>query len=350
MIAKRVKKAVAKKGERIIHKGEQLGWGVVLSSLVHVLLVAVIVLWPGLTSSNRRDFVPTYNVNLVAAPKLETGPPAAAPKRASAPQFKPQPKPKPQPQPKPKVKIEAKPKPKPKAVVKPKPKPKPKPKRRVVRRQPPKPTAKPKVAIGTKKTVKRKPKTVERKTVDRSVQESKALERRLRSLQARVSQKRKITRQQEERLDDVLSSLKSKVAKREAQEEVARPQPRPTAVASSGPAAPLPSGSSSGSGSSKLTMRQQIYNAEVESRIKRQWVLPEAYVKETSGLVAWVVLRIKRDGHLAKVWLEQSSGNSRFDQSCLRAVKKAAPFPTLPPEERGQTMELGIRFRPSDIG
>ena len=99
-----------------------------------------------------------------------------------------------------------------------------------------------------------------------------------------------------------------------------------------------------------LTMRQQIYNAEVESRIKRQWVLPEAYVKETSGLVAWVVLQIKWDGHLAKVWLERSSGNSRFDRSCLRAVKKAAPFPTLPPEEKGQTMELGIRFRPGDIG
>jgi TonB family protein len=218
----------------------------------------------------------------------------------------------------------------------------------VTRRKPPKPKTKPKVAIGTKKTVKRKPKTVKRKTVDRSVQETKALERRLQNMRAKVN-KKKISKKEQERLDDVLSSLQSRVAKREAQ-EVARPQSRPTAVASSGAAAPLPSGASSGSGSTKLTMRQQVYNAEVESRIKRQWVLPEAYVKETSGLVAWVVLRIKRDGHLDKVWLEQSSSNSRFDQSCLRAVKKAAPFPTLPPEERGQTMELGIRFRPSDIG
>jgi hypothetical protein len=127
LIAKRVKKAVANKGEQIIRKGEQLGWGVVLSFLVHILLVAVIVFWPGLTSSSRREFVPTYNVNLVAAPKLEAGPPAAAPKRASAPQFKPKPKPKPQPKaaPKPKVKIETapKPKPKPKTVSKPKPRP-----------------------------------------------------------------------------------------------------------------------------------------------------------------------------------------------------------------------------------
>ena len=105
------------------------------------------------------------------------------------------------------------------------------------------------------------------------------------------------------------------------------------------------------SGSTKLTMLQQIYSAEVNSRIKRQWVLPNAYAKETSKLVAWVALRIKRDGHLAQISLEQSSGNSLFDHSCLRAVKKAAPFapfPELSAEQRGKPLELTIRFNPSE--
>ena len=204
------------------------------------------------------------------------------------------------------------------------------------------------MAIGTKNNIKRKPKPVKRKEVDRSIQDNKALERRIKSMQAKV-QKKQIRREDQNRLDNVLDRLESRVASRQAK-EASQPRVQPQAVASNGPAVSLPSGSGSGGGGSKLSMRQQVYNAEVESRIKRQWVLPEAYVKDASGLVAWVVLRIKRDGKLDKVWLEQTSGNNRFDQSCLWAVKKAAPFPTLPPEEHGQHMELGIRFRPSDIG
>ena len=98
MIAKRAKNAATEKGGKIasrkvlpIRKGEQLGWGVGLSFAVHLLLVLVVVFWPGLTSSSRRQFLPTYNVSLVSAPKLQTSAPAEGPKNLSAP--KPEPKP-----------------------------------------------------------------------------------------------------------------------------------------------------------------------------------------------------------------------------------------------------------------
>ena len=96
-------------------------------------------------------------------------------------------------------------------------------------------------------------------------------------------------------------------------------------------------------------MRFNIYYTELWERIRRQWVLPEALVEKPKGLVAVVVMRINKKGGLDKVWLEQSSGNSRYDQSCLRAAERAAPFPPLPAEIRDRTHEVGVRFSAEDI-
>ncbi len=58
-----------------------------------------------------------------------------------------------------------------------------------------------------------------------------------------------------------------------------------------------------------------------------------------------VSVRIARDGVLIDSWIEKGSGNRLFDDSALKAVKKAAPFPPLPEAFDGDYLEIGFRFR-----
>ncbi len=59
--------------------------------------------------------------------------------------------------------------------------------------------------------------------------------------------------------------------------------------------------------------------------------------------------RILRDGTVAALDFEKRSGNRYFDESALRSVKKAIPFPPFPEGLRENSVEVGIRFRSSDF-
>jgi TonB family protein len=59
--------------------------------------------------------------------------------------------------------------------------------------------------------------------------------------------------------------------------------------------------------------------------------------------------RILRNGAVVDVIFEKRSGNRYFDDSAVRAVKKASPLPPLPSWIRGESIEIGIRFRASEL-
>lgn len=206
--------------------------------------------------------------------------------------------------------------PKPAARTAPRPKP-------VARPKPaPKPAPKPKEAIAVKPTPKAK-RLKRTKPKPKAPDAAKLLDKKIRRLREKVRQERKV--------ESALDRLRSKVA--------ARGPSRQGSYASGG----------SSAGGDKLSLRFQIYYTQIWERIRRQWVLPEALVKDARGLTAVVVMRIRRDGSLEKVWLEQSSGNRRFDASALRAAERAAPYPPLPRGMRQSVHEVGVRFRPEDV-
>lgn len=264
---------------QITESSEQLGWGVLVSLGVHLLLVAFIMFWPGWGFNKREIFAPVYNVNLVGGPPRLAPPAPPAAKPAAKPVAKPAPKP----------------------VAKPKPKPEPK-----------------KEAIATKKEAE-EPKRLERKKKpEPQVDQSKELEKRINRLQKKVAEERA--------MESAISRLESRVQARDEAGGV-------------GPAG----------GGSNLSAAFQLYYSNLKAKVHRNWVLPENAGRKLRGLEAIVVLRIRRDGHLEKVWLEKSSGNLRLDSSAIRAVERAAPFPPLPGEARGRTHEVGFRFKPEDI-
>ncbi len=110
-----------------------------------------------------------------------------------------------------------------------------------------------------------------------------------------------------------------------------------------------PTGSPWGSafgGSSALQSKLDEYYSTIWEKIKREWVLPGDIPKGKAGLETVIVIVIERDGKIQKSSFEKRSGNALYDQTAMRAIKKADPLPPIPKEFSDNTFEIGIRFLP----
>ena len=106
-----------------------------------------------------------------------------------------------------------------------------------------------------------------------------------------------------------------------------------------------PWGSLSG-GSSEFESKLSDYYSMVWAKIKKEWTLPGEIPKGGKNLEAIIVIEWDRNGKIQKSYFEKKSGNSQYDQSAMRAIKKADPLPASPREFNNETFELGFRFHP----
>ena len=97
-----------------------------------------------------------------------------------------------------------------------------------------------------------------------------------------------------------------------------------------------------GSAGSKL----DEYYGTIWTQIKKEWTMPGNVITKKEDLETIVVLIIDKQGKVQKKWFEKKSGNSLYDQSAIRAITKAEPFPPLPKELGEDSLELAIRFLP----
>jgi len=82
------------------------------------------------------------------------------------------------------------------------------------------------------------------------------------------------------------------------------------------------------------------YLAAIERKVSQNWF--SGVSSGAEGLTCLVYFRLRRDGRIDDVRIEQGSGNTYFDRSAMRAVRSAEPFPPLP---RAFTDNyLGIHF------
>ncbi|MBE9504356.1 MAG: TonB family protein [Proteobacteria bacterium] len=86
----------------------------------------------------------------------------------------------------------------------------------------------------------------------------------------------------------------------------------------------------------------QDYYDTVWEKIENSWVLPGT--GDFSGMTSIVSVIISASGQLREVSIEEGSGNGFYDQSAIRAVRKATPFPPLP-AGYNKGMEIGFRFK-----
>ena len=182
--------------------------------------------------------------------------------------------------------------------------------------------------IARKKTRKK----VSKKALAIPVEESVSIEDALKRIEEKVSE-----REAEEMVESRISRIQDEVA--EERREVARIKKEiQEAVSVEARLAKKSERVTSDLFERKLN---KYYN-EVGSLIRSRWIYPG----DADGLEVLFAIKIARSGKLLGVTKEKSSGSALFDESAMRALKKAAPFPPLPEEMTGDLLEVGIRFCP----
>lgn len=111
-----------------------------------------------------------------------------------------------------------------------------------------------------------------------------------------------------------------------------------------GDASPAANSAASADANSRLA----DYYTIIWSRIKSQWNLPGG-INPKDNIEAVVQVRIMSNGAITGINFEKKSGLAYFDNSVLRALKKADPLPPLPPWYRENSLDIGIRFLSSDL-
>jgi len=90
------------------------------------------------------------------------------------------------------------------------------------------------------------------------------------------------------------------------------------------------------------------YVFQVWSKVKKAWAVPSGLTMR-SDLETIVVVRIRKDGRIVDIEVEKRSGNRMYDESVLRTLRSADPFPSFPEGISGDYLEIGFRFLPGEL-
>lgn len=82
------------------------------------------------------------------------------------------------------------------------------------------------------------------------------------------------------------------------------------------------------------------YMKNLQKQIKHNWSPPSQ--KSSKKTVA--LFKIKKDGTLSGLKILNSSGNEKYDQRALEAIKKTAPFLPLPEDFNGKSIDIQFTF------
>jgi len=90
-----------------------------------------------------------------------------------------------------------------------------------------------------------------------------------------------------------------------------------------------------------------LFIERIRSEIHDKWTLPQSFSLD-EGLRTVLVFKIDERGKVYDVRVEKSSGNTAFDDFCVKAVYKAAPLTPPPPEllEVAKTEGVEVTFEP----
>jgi colicin import membrane protein len=152
----------------------------------------------------------------------------------------------------------------------------------------------------------------------------------------------KLKELREKRIDEALAE-----AKRRSEAERQRQQKAPATgtVASGKIGAAAPGVGGTGGGIYKGIEFVRYYN-EMRQRIKDSWT----WVGKRIDLEVTVRFGIQGNGEITGLKLVRGSSDPSYDDSVLRAVRKASPLSPPPDSYRKDFMDVELTFRPKDLG
>ncbi len=86
------------------------------------------------------------------------------------------------------------------------------------------------------------------------------------------------------------------------------------------------------------------YYSLIWQRIHDAWLVPSSMATASYGYETVVTITIQSNGNITDLEVEKSSGNIYFDQTALRAIKRASPLPPFPPSWLQKNINIGIKF------
>lgn len=89
-------------------------------------------------------------------------------------------------------------------------------------------------------------------------------------------------------------------------------------------------------------IQSENYLVQLDALIKSKWALPQWLIGKP--LKTKVLVKIHPDGRVADRKIVQSSGNPTYDEYCIQAIEKAAPFPKVPDKFTEIYSEDGVLF------
>lgn len=89
-------------------------------------------------------------------------------------------------------------------------------------------------------------------------------------------------------------------------------------------------------------IQSENYLVQLDALIKAKWALPQWLIGKP--LKTKVLVKIHPDGRVADRKIVQSSGNPTYDEYCIQAIEKAAPFPKVPEKFTEIYNEDGVLF------
>ncbi|MCL4558432.1 MAG: TonB C-terminal domain-containing protein [Deltaproteobacteria bacterium] len=113
------------------------------------------------------------------------------------------------------------------------------------------------------------------------------------------------------------------------------------------PASKSATAGGSGSGTSSVPPSgpaAQEYYSLIWERVQSEWIIPPDMADASYGYETVVDITLNRNGTVSSIGIEKSSGNVYFDQTAIRAIKKASPLPPFPPSWLQNSVDIGIKF------
>ena len=149
--------------------------------------------------------------------------------------------------------------------------------------------------------------------------------------------------------DQTLEKAMEEIRKRAAANTATpKPQAKAPPEAKTSPEAKAAPASPASPGDAEMDARMKAYYAMIWSRIKGRWALPQG-ILPGEVLETVINVTILRSGAVTGMNFEKRSGNRYFDESALKAIRKAIPFPPLPAWISEGSLDVGIRFHSSEL-
>ena len=91
------------------------------------------------------------------------------------------------------------------------------------------------------------------------------------------------------------------------------------------------------------------YLSKIAMIIQRHWSFTPHLIREKGGIEAYVALTVQPGGTVSDITFDRNSSSRYFDDTVLKAIEKASPFPPVPGEVSGTALRIGLVFTPKGI-